>query len=400
MKLRIERLRGKVQREIVADVAAFYIPHLESLLAADDTLKVIHVKLPEESVVTAFDQLSQAQPLVYHHWTNSPEPPEFHDPEWTRTFPKYDIADRETAIRRYARDCETLVERVALLHPERVLRVPVEWFSDTHRIGEVLKFAGVSSKQQVRRPPAPTVTPAPHARIAVRTADANDPRRCVILVPFSTHIMPETEAQLRKLEETGYTVRRQAGVSAIDQGRSQMATDALVDGFEETLWIDSDVGFTVDDVTRLRSHSELIVSGLYAKKGVRGFASHFLPGMPGVTLGKEGQLVEIQYAATGFLLVRREVYSKIQLDWRLPVCNELFKSRPTVPFFQPMNVPHQDAWWSLGEDYSFSHRARECGCRIMADTSIRLWHIGNYHYGWEEAGSDVKRYETFQMRFE
>jgi hypothetical protein len=32
-------------------------------------------------------------------------------------------------------------------------------------------------------------------------------------------------------------VRRVGGYAAIDQGRNQMATDVLLDGYEETMWI-------------------------------------------------------------------------------------------------------------------------------------------------------------------
>ena len=31
----------------------------------------------------------------------------------------------------------------------------------------------------------------------------------------------------------------------------------------------------------------------------------------------------------------------------------------------------------------------------MADTRIRLGHIGREAYSWEEAGSDVQRYDTY-----
>jgi hypothetical protein len=55
---------------------------------------------------------------------------------------------------------------------------------------------------------------------------------CVILVPFATHIHPACEEGLRDLERRGYYVRRVGGCAAIDQGRSQMATDALAAGFD------------------------------------------------------------------------------------------------------------------------------------------------------------------------
>ena len=33
----------------------------------------------------------------------------------------------------------------------------------------------------------------------------------------------------------------------------------------------------------------------------------------------------------------------------------------------------------------------------MADTTIRLWHVGNHAYGWEDAGRDLERFETFTL---
>lgn len=51
--------------------------------------------------------------------------------------------------------------------------------------------------------------------------------------------------------------------------------------------------------------------------------------------------------------------------------------------------------WYLADDCSLRERARQCGYKIMADTSIRLWHIGSYAYGWEDAGQDRPRHDSF-----
>ena len=48
---------------------------------------------------------------------------------------------------------------------------------------------------------------------------------------------------------------------------NQLATDALMQGFEETMWIDSDVAFSPDDVQQLRDHDLPITCGIYPKKG-------------------------------------------------------------------------------------------------------------------------------------
>ncbi len=37
---------------------------------------------------------------------------------------------------------------------------------------------------------------------------------------------------------------------------------------------------------------------------------------------------------------------------------------------------------------------------IIADTTIRLWHIGDYAYSWKDAGIDRQRLADFDYRFE
>jgi len=225
---------------------------------------------------------------------------------------------------------------------------------------------------------------------------APDPRRCVVLVPFVGSIVPECEAGLRELERRGYPVRRVGGYAAIDQGRNQMATDALAEGFEETFWIDSDIGFHPDDVATLRRHGLPIVAGIYPQKGARRLTSHVLPGTPRLVFGQGGGLVEIRYAGAGFLLVRRAVYETIRQRLDLPVCNARF-GRPMIPFFQPLLHPDGAGHWYLAEDFAFSERARRCDYPVVADTSIRLWHVGSCRYGWEDAGIDRTRYGSFTL---
>lgn len=253
------------------------------------------------------------------------------------------------------------------------------------------------------------------------TAPDLSPDRCAVLVPCQGRIVGQCQSALLELERRGYIVRRVEGYSAIDQARNQIASDALADGFQETLWIDSDVGFDPNDVERIRSHGLPIVCGIYPKKGKRELAIHILPGTPGLRFGVHGGLHELLYGGTGFLHVRRSVYETIIQQLGLPVCNE-HAMRPLWPFFLPLvrtapattggvnvgggNEAHVEATrlirkrhWYLAEDYAFCHRARLCGFPILADTTIRLWHIGEYAYSWEEAGIDRERYGDFDFQF-
>jgi hypothetical protein len=105
----------------------------------------------------------------------------------------------------------------------------------------------------------------------------------------------------------------------IDQARNQIASDVLADGFQETLWIDSDVGFDPDDVDKIRRHGLPIVCGIYPKKGKREPAIHILPGTPRLRFGIHGGLHELLYGGTGFLHARRAVYETMIELLDLPI---------------------------------------------------------------------------------
>jgi len=218
----------------------------------------------------------------------------------------------------------------------------------------------------------------------------------VVLVPVAGTIEPECDASLQKLRAKGIKVRVYRGSSAIDQARGIMVSDALRDGFTELLWVDSDIAFEPSDVEQLLDSNEPFVCGLYAKKGVRGLTCHALPGTTEISMGELGGLTEILYAAGGFTLVRGSVYSTIKEKLALPVCNEQFGT-PFVPYYQPMVKDTDKGPWYLAEDFAFSERARQAGFHVMADTRIRLRHIGRYAYQWEDAGMDTKRHARFRF---
>jgi hypothetical protein len=176
-----------------------------------------------------------------------------------------------------------------------------------------------------------------------------------------------------------------------------MASDALAAGCHETLWIDADTAFHPDMVDRLRSHELPIVSGIYPKKSKRELAIHALPGTKEIVFGKAGGLIEILYAPTGFLLVRRAVYDKLREQLELPHCFA-DTGRTLVPYYAPLIRPDGDGWWYLADDFAFCERARLCGFKIMADTTVRLLHIGSYAYGWEDAGRKINRFANFKYR--
>jgi hypothetical protein len=399
---RLQRMLAAAAERRVGDVASFYLPYAEDAIQHDPGIRIICLKRPREEVVRGFCRyLDQSFRQSINHWAKVPAPGWSHDPVQTRIFPQYDTADREAGLRLYWDEYYATAERLEHRYPDNLRVWDTEILTTDAGVREVLTFAGFEPSEQViltgQAPQHLNGAAVPgHAPSAPAPLRPLDPRRCVVLVPFSGFIHQECEDGLKELERRGYPLRRVGGYANIDVGRSQMVTDAMRDGFEETMWIDSDVAFDPNDVERLRSHGLPIVCGIYPQKGKRALACHVMPGATSMTFGKAGGLVELLYAATGFLLVRREVYLAMQEQLKLPMCNERF-GHPLVPYFLSLIRPVDDGYWYLADDYAFCQRTRECGFRIFADTTIRLWHIGMYKYGWEDAGMDRPRFDSFSM---
>ena len=397
---RFQRWKMTAKSARVGDVATFYLPHLEDAIAVEPDLRAVCLLRPREEVVSAYIRhLDQPGRPRLNHWSRQPETGWTHDLVWTPTFPKYDVPDRDEALARYCDEYETRARALASRFPANLRVFDTADLASPEPVRELLDFIGIPrDEQNVVTVRPPSAQPGAKPFRASVAPDPLVPSRCVILVPHSGMIHGECDAALRELERRGYEVRRISGYAAIDQGRNQIATDALRDGFEETLWIDSDIGFEPDAVEKLRAHDLPMVCGVYPQKGKRAIACHVLPGESRMTFGKAGGLVELLYAATGFLLVRRQVYLDVAQKLSLPVCNERFQ-HPMLPFFLPMVRPMDDGHWYLAEDYAFCERARQAGYRIFADTTIRLWHIGNYRYSWEDAGAEQGRFDSFTLNF-
>jgi hypothetical protein len=222
--------------------------------------------------------------------------------------------------------------------------------------------------------------------------------KCVVLVPYMSSIDNPCEQGLRGLEAAGVQVRRRPGSSGIDVARNEMFSDALHDGFESMMFIDSDLGFEPADALRMLLRPEPVLSGVYAKKGPREVASSFAEGVKHVVFGPEAPgLYPLRYAATGFLRVRAEVLRLMIERLKLPLCNTHW-GRGIWPFFQPMVVPQGEGKFHyLGEDWAFSQRLNMIGVTPLADTSFRLYHWGPYGFSWEEAGSERSRYQTYTL---
>ena len=130
------------------------------------------------------------------------------------------------------------------------------------------------------------------------------------------------------------------------------------------LCVDSDIGFRAADVQRLLVAQKDFVSGIYATKDAERRLTSPL------SRRREGDLIEVNYAAAGFLLltracVERMVQAHPELEYHTPdgrlwaLWSPIFDVRP------------------YGEDASFSKRWRALGGQIWAHSGVVLEHHGD-----------------------
>ena len=258
---RLQRILVTTAEPRVGDVASFYLPYAEEAICCEPGIRVICLKASRVDVVSGLSrQVDQEYPAAVNHWAQEPAPGWSHDPFTTRIYPQYDTSDRSEGIARYWDEYYDRAERLQELYPDNVCIWDVEALTTAAGVREILTFAGVPAAEQVIV--AGKLSGAVNGAVTRPRIDPLDPRKCAVLVPFTGTIHPECEAGLKALECQGYQVRRVPGYAAIDQARNQMATDALRDGFDETMWIDSDIVFDPEAVDQLRSHDLPLVCGI------------------------------------------------------------------------------------------------------------------------------------------
>lgn len=200
-----------------------------------------------------------------------------------------------------------------------------------------------------------------------RSGEVNPENRStwIVLVPTYRYIEPECESGLRELERRGVRVERRYGHSAIDRARSYLATWAYLTGFQQIMWIDSDVSFRPSDAEKLLASPEKLICGVYALKNDSGVAA------------SNGE----NLAGMGFMKTHWDIYDAMRHS--LPLCQQSDSPNSLMyPFFQPRWWPHltRDKPIYYGEDYSFQLHAAELNFPLVIDRDIQLGHVGPYRY--------------------
>jgi len=196
--------------------------------------------------------------------------------------------------------------------------------------------------------------------------------------------------------------------SLISRARNAAAAWALSSDYSHLLFIDSDIGFDPQDVFKLIEADQDVVVGVYPKKYysrhkmealakysphvfndkeewkslATDFSTEFTPAC--FEKAKRGEMFEVNYAATGFMLIKTTVFRKIidkrpDLKYTNDVDGYMSADSDTFYDFFPVGVNPSNKKYE-SEDYGFCQLWRSMGGKIYVMPSIKLQHTGRNHY--------------------
>lgn len=215
-------------------------------------------------------------------------------------------------------------------------------------------------------------------RVWQRVKESVAEQASVLLCAYRACSIPTMQAILA-LGGSGWRFLPKWGDALISRARSQIVSAWHAETADDVfLMIDDDITFRPEDAERIvalaREHRSIVCAAYPVGDGghtaIRSLNRSTLEFGPGL------RLVEVEYAATGFVACHRDVIDALAPT--LPLCHP-DQSWGFRPYFLPMVAPMStaagidvDAY--LSEDWAFSLRARQQGFRIWLDPTITLGH--------------------------
>lgn len=197
----------------------------------------------------------------------------------------------------------------------------------------------------------------------------------------------------------GFRLQTLSNESLVQRARNTLVAEFLRSACTHLLFIDADIGFDPLDVMRLVCAQKPIVAGVYPKKNVNWpavnaaaaigqtdlarFAADYnlnLERGDGNTVTVSGELLRVKDAATGFMLIARDVFD--QMRAALPEIAYISNSQGTAgqthhAFFDCF-VDESGTY--LSEDWAFCRRWQKMGGEIWIDPRVKLTHVGTHPF--------------------
>jgi len=174
-----------------------------------------------------------------------------------------------------------------------------------------------------------------------------------------------------------WTVETMTNESLISRARNTLTAKFLTtEGSTHLMFIDADIGWEPWHLLTLLNHDKDVIGGLYPMKSLP--VKWCVNGIPGQPEGENG-LVEVTKTGTGFLLIKREVFEKLNAHPAVkPFNNDIGLPKELDPHMKTYfdTAVREGRYYS--EDWTFCENWRDLGGQVFIDKRILLKHVGTY----------------------
>jgi hypothetical protein len=177
-----------------------------------------------------------------------------------------------------------------------------------------------------------------------------------------------------------WTVETMTNESLISRARNTL-TAKFLNTPESThlMFIDADIGWEPWHLLVMINARKDVIGGLYPMKSLP--VKWCVNGIPGKEEGTPEQphLVEVSKTGTGFLLIKRDVFEKLnQHPATRPFNNDIGLPEELNPYMKTYfdTAVRENRYYS--EDWTFCENWRDLGGEVFVDKRVLLRHVGTY----------------------
>jgi hypothetical protein len=171
--------------------------------------------------------------------------------------------------------------------------------------------------------------------------------------------------------------------SLISRARNTLTAKFLhTEGSTHLMFIDADIGWEPWHLLVMLNHDKDVVGGLYPMKSLP--VKWCVNGIPDAVQDDPSGLIEVTKTGTGFLLIKRDVFSKLNAHPAVkPFINDIGLDPALNPYMKTYfdTAVRENRYYS--EDWTFCENWRDLGNKVWVDKRVLLKHTGTYTFDFQ-----------------
>jgi hypothetical protein len=148
------------------------------------------------------------------------------------------------------------------------------------------------------------------------------------------------------------------------------------------MFIDADIGWEPWHLLVMLNAQKDVIGGLYPMKSLP--VKWCVNGFEGADVSEDGTLQEVSKTGTGFMLIKREVFEKLNAHPATkPFMNDIGLPAELNPYMKTYfdTAVRENRYYS--EDWTFCENWRDLGGKVWVDKRVLLKHTGTYVFDFQ-----------------